>query len=304
MADRVRNRVFVSYAREDSKWWAELHKQLAPLIHAEPDAIWWDGYIKSGQKWRGEIEQALISAKVGVLLVSQNFLASEFIHRVELPSLLEATRADGVTILWCLVRACWWERTPLKDYQACPSHNLKAWNSMTEAELDGVLVEIAKAIDSALRAAPSRPPAKPTTRSPRPEKAPVVPAEERGPEPISPPRTSKESPKAGSARRLLEGIDDLGVVDEIGDIFVLRGQWSDAAFTYDKMIDLAAPGRELWMAQGYEKLGNVRSKEGLRERAHECWRFARTLYRRAGRPENAAEVERRLAETPAAAVTE
>jgi TIR domain len=50
---------------------------------------WSDHDILPGEFWRGEIEQALKKAHFGLLLLSPQFLASNFIGRNELPKLLE-----------------------------------------------------------------------------------------------------------------------------------------------------------------------------------------------------------------------
>jgi hypothetical protein len=97
-----------------------------------------------------------------------------------------------------------------------------------------------------------------------------------------------------SAERLLSGVEDPRVVDEVGNLFVLRNRWSDAEFTYDRMIELAAPYKERWMAQGYEKLGVVRQRQNRLEPAAECWKLAQILYRRVGEAERAEEVRQRL----------
>jgi hypothetical protein len=65
-----------------------------------------------------EINAALASAKIAVLLVTKDFLASEFIHEHELGPLLKQAALAGTKIYWILLRACAWKETPLKDYQA------------------------------------------------------------------------------------------------------------------------------------------------------------------------------------------
>jgi len=62
--------------------------------------MWWDGEIKPSQQWREEIEAALDSARVAVLLVSKHFLASDFIVNIELPYFIDAARQRHVQILW------------------------------------------------------------------------------------------------------------------------------------------------------------------------------------------------------------
>ena len=60
----------------------------------------------AGSKWREQISRALDSAKVAVLLVSADFLASEFIANEELPRLFAAAENDGVAIIPVIVSPC------------------------------------------------------------------------------------------------------------------------------------------------------------------------------------------------------
>lgn len=95
--------LFVSYAHEDKQWLLDLRKWLKPLERKDLIKIWDDRDIESGDKWYREIEASLNDAKVALLLVSQNFVDSEFIANEELPRLLEAAETRGVKILWIAV---------------------------------------------------------------------------------------------------------------------------------------------------------------------------------------------------------
>lgn len=110
--------LFISYSHEDQEWIQKIRIWLAPLEQKGLVRIWTDGDIKPGQEWRKEIEQALTEAKAALLLVTQNFLASDFIQTRELPSLLEAAREKGLVILWIAVAECLYEDSPIERYQA------------------------------------------------------------------------------------------------------------------------------------------------------------------------------------------
>ena len=89
---------------------------LKPVVHG--DMLWDDTRIDPGAKWKEGIRRALESAKVAVLLVSKNFLASDFIRKSELLPLLEAERQGGLTILWVPVGFSMYQGTEIAEYQA------------------------------------------------------------------------------------------------------------------------------------------------------------------------------------------
>ncbi len=96
--------VVISYSHEDQKWRDELKKFLKPLVARQWIRIWDDTAIEAGDRWRDEIARFFGAASVAILLVSADFLASDFIMGQELPLLLQRAEKHGVRLLWIAVR--------------------------------------------------------------------------------------------------------------------------------------------------------------------------------------------------------
>jgi WD40 repeat protein len=144
--------VFISYSRKDARWLDQLMTHLKLLVREERVAAWCDRDIQAGQRWREEIDRALASARVGLFLVSPNFLASDFIMQDELPYLLKAAETRGVKLLWVLVTACLFDQTPLVGLQAAynPTRPLaKLQGDQRNEALTAIAREILKAVDEA-----------------------------------------------------------------------------------------------------------------------------------------------------------
>ena len=101
----VRTKVFISYSRRDEVYLDLLREQLAAFPEIDMYA-WDDRQIESGTRWRNTIAREIASAKVAVLLVSQDFLDSDFIQHAELPKLLEDEERDGLVVLPLFVDQC------------------------------------------------------------------------------------------------------------------------------------------------------------------------------------------------------
>jgi TIR domain len=106
-----RKKVFVSYSHRDHEWLKRLQVHLRPLERRGLVEIWDDTKIRPGDEWRKEISVALDSAKVAILLISADFLASDFIAEDELPPLLAAAEKDGLLILPLILKASLFEET-------------------------------------------------------------------------------------------------------------------------------------------------------------------------------------------------
>jgi hypothetical protein len=145
-----RENIFISYCREDGRWLEMFRRVLAPLLRQEQLKIWDDSKIMPGSKWYEEIETAVASSKVALLLVSPHFLASKFIIEYELP-LLNAARAKGLKVLWVAISHSMYQFTDLRDEQALNDPG-KPLDSFTSAKLNQELVRIGRRIKKVMDA--------------------------------------------------------------------------------------------------------------------------------------------------------
>lgn len=144
-----RDLVFVSYSHADAMWMDRIRVHLAPLARKNLLSIWSDIQIRAGSSWRSEIDQAISAARVAVLLVSADYLASDFITDTELPALLAKAENEGLKIIWVPISPCLWEVTSISHYQAVhdPKRPLL---SLPAAEQEEVLVKLSQEIIRAL----------------------------------------------------------------------------------------------------------------------------------------------------------
>src|SRR4051812_41086140 len=92
----MRDRAFISYSHKDKVFLEQLLTHLKPLQRAGRVSAWSDKQLEPGSKWQDEIAKALDLTKVAVLLVTKDFLASDFIHENELGPLLRQAEQGGV----------------------------------------------------------------------------------------------------------------------------------------------------------------------------------------------------------------
>jgi TIR domain-containing protein/AAA domain-containing protein len=146
----MRDQIFISYSHKDRKWLDILNTSLKPLLPHIPYLVWDDTKIKAGEDWRKEINNVLASTKVAVLLVSPNYLASDFITKHELLPLLDAARTDGLIILWIAIRNCLYQVTEIVRFQALndPSEPLATLGLRArDNELVNICMQIKSATD-------------------------------------------------------------------------------------------------------------------------------------------------------------
>ena len=143
--------VFISYSHKDEKWKDRLVTHLGVLKKEGLLDQWDDRRIGAGEDWHQEIKKAMSSAKVAVLLVSADFLSSNFILGEEVPHLLERRKKEGIHIFPIILRPCAWKHVKwLAQMNLRPKDGKPITSgdeNQIETELAAIADEIAGIVD-------------------------------------------------------------------------------------------------------------------------------------------------------------
>jgi hypothetical protein len=113
-------KLFISYAREDSKYKEHLEKHLYPLSKRGLLDTWSDSNIQAGQSWSSEIETQLKEASIIILIVSSDFLASKYIQDFEMKWTQRSYEENQTIIVPIIARPCFWQNEFFAQFTAFP----------------------------------------------------------------------------------------------------------------------------------------------------------------------------------------
>jgi tetratricopeptide (TPR) repeat protein len=113
--------IFFSYAHRDEALRDELAKHLDILRRQGVISTWHDRCITAGREWAGEIDRELETADIILLLISVDFLSSDYINDVELTRALARHEAQSAQVIPVILRPCLWERGAFAKLQALPT---------------------------------------------------------------------------------------------------------------------------------------------------------------------------------------
>ena len=120
--------VFFSYSHRDEEMRDELEKHLTILKRDGVITTWHDRRIGAGSEWEGQIDEHLNAAEIILLLISVDFLASDYCHDIELRRAMERHEAGEARVIPVILRTVDWKGAPFGkpigklQQQSGPSH--------------------------------------------------------------------------------------------------------------------------------------------------------------------------------------
>jgi len=140
--------IFYSYSHKDEVLRDELEKHLSILKRQGVISGWHDRKISAGSEWAGEIDEHLESARIILLLISSDFLASDYCYDLEMKRALARHEAGEAIVIPVILRDCDWRGALFGKLQALPK-DAKAITSWTnsDAAFKDVAVGIRKIVE-------------------------------------------------------------------------------------------------------------------------------------------------------------
>lgn len=114
--------VFFSYSHKDELLRDELAKLLSLLQRDGTISAWHDRQISAGTEWANDIDSNLNSADLILLLISSDFLASDYCHQVELKRAIERHEKGEARVIPIILRPCRWQSAWFSKLQLLPKN--------------------------------------------------------------------------------------------------------------------------------------------------------------------------------------
>ena len=145
-------RVFMSYSHADEELRNELEKHLESLRRQGVISIWHDHRIEPGEELHQQIAAELQTADIILLLVSADFLSSDYCYDTEMSRAMERHEQGQARVIPVILRPCDWQEAPFGKLMAVPKNGKPVTKHAT---LDDGFVQVAKAVRQAAQAFPN-----------------------------------------------------------------------------------------------------------------------------------------------------
>jgi len=145
-------RLFYSYSHKDESLRNELETHLKLLQRQGLIETWHDRKIEAGEEWKQKIDDNLERADIILLLVSADFIASDYCYEIEMKRALERHEKKEARVIPVIVRDVNWRIAPFAKLQALPKDGKavalwenkdSAWRNVSEG-IERVIEEMRK----------------------------------------------------------------------------------------------------------------------------------------------------------------
>lgn len=143
-------KIFYCYSHRDEELRDRLEVHLKMLERQQFITNWHDRRIIPGQDWENKISEKLESSDIVLLLISPDFIASDYCYDIEMKRALKLHRENKVQIIPVVLRICDWKNSPFSKYQGLPTDMTpimdSSWNS-----IDDALQNVAEGLKDSIR---------------------------------------------------------------------------------------------------------------------------------------------------------
>ncbi|MFN0086167.1 MAG: TIR domain-containing protein [Blastocatellia bacterium] len=155
--------VFVSYSHKDEALRDALNTHLSALKRQRVINAWDDRRLLPGAEWAAEIDDRVEQARVILLLISPDFLASDYCHEIEMTRALERHERGEAVVIPIILRPCDWKGELFGRLHVLPkdARAVTLWPNQDEA-----FMNVAEGIRAAIESMPftEAPPSQPKPR--------------------------------------------------------------------------------------------------------------------------------------------
>ena len=140
--------VFISYSHKDRPYLNELTSHLKVLQRQKLISTWKDTDISPGTEWKPQIMDRLNKAQIILLLISANFMDSDFCYSIEMEQAIKRHNADLARVIPIIITPVYWKGAPFDKLNVLPTDGkaVTSWPTHNDAFAD-VVRNIAGAIE-------------------------------------------------------------------------------------------------------------------------------------------------------------
>ncbi|HYU71710.1 MAG TPA: toll/interleukin-1 receptor domain-containing protein [Ktedonobacteraceae bacterium] len=144
--------VFISYAHRDRAFREKLETHLSNLRRQNVIASWYDGNISPGTDWKSQIIEHLNTDQIILLLISADFMASDFCYSLEMTRAIARHDANQARVIPIILRPTDWKGAPFAKLKVLSTDGkaVTRWPTRDDAFVN-IVQGIRQAIDDLMK---------------------------------------------------------------------------------------------------------------------------------------------------------